>query len=744
MSQRSRRKRGDVYSRNYDGHNDHEYWISSVLRCLIRNKNRMELKKLQKKIEDQDREKHPNFERQIKRYPNLFRLEKDDLATEDEGVLENTIVSGTTELRLCEKHCSTAGSCKSQECKSLHMCRFYILNECDYKPCLFGHEIRNDHNVEILRKHVLHALGPRDLGDLLRDVRNRNETTMPTTCTFYNIKKGCQREDCQFLHLCKKFVEENCKFGSDCKRSHNCFDIQPVKVFKRYGIHEKDVTHVMRLIRSKAATGMKQACNITPKIVKNPLSQGPSNRYFVHEKDSTSASCKDAPERPKQEAIYTRSHRQNDNTFRNVDELGPDTFNIKDSRHVVIDPGYQNKPKYCHGDFVPPDIKSQVSQTHQTHMKEGTHFEDISEDEDDDPPDNAVVTNFLMQERVRLGTSIVSSPKETQNNQCDEEKSVDIVQTFDNQNTNKPFCAKSPLAYGESMELKNDTMDCPGIASKLPSYPLVFLENKGNQTQIKSKPTKRVFIPPTDISEEEKIVPAEIPNYISDLSETEGTLAANEMSKYDTENKRFGNTFKKPTDEPVFKKPKCNNLELVPALAREYSQVAIDKSSENNEKVDATNIILNDDIHNSDESNMKESAEVDAFNSSQETQDMLPEDSVYKPKSVSDDRSENVNKIDSSTVSTEDRKSEWPVGTQEFKVKRVSVNNKKSQWMFCSVDTCTSLNMDSETQEKLEKSYQVFQQSRQCFLEASGSRLHVDFMTMNGKVLNNHIKQQGQ
>ncbi|KAK3578617.1 hypothetical protein CHS0354_002190 [Potamilus streckersoni] len=767
MSERSRRKRGDVYAQNNNGQKDEEYWISCVLRCLIQNKNRMELEKLQKKVEDEHKKKYPDFEKIINRYSNLFRIEEGDQTKEDDeedGVLVDSIVSGRTEVRLCEKHCSKAGSCKSVECKSLHMCRFYILNECNFQPCLFGHDIRNDHNVYILQMHLLHALGPQDVGYLLRDVRNRNETTMPTICSFYNVKMGCSREDCQFLHLCKKFVEEDCKFGMGCKRSHNLFDKQPVQVFKRYGIAENDVEKVMDLIRktldkstpAKSATEMKQTCYITSKSVKYPSSQGPCNRYFVNEKklaleenkNLIRSSCIDAPTRITKEVIYIPSRPQSDNSYR-IDEENSNTYHREDSRHVVIDEGYQHKLKYCYRELVPPDRKSQECETHQTHTKEGTRFEDVSSDEDYEPLDKEVPT-FGIQERVNLETSNVCSPKETQKNECDRKvESARLVQIIDIPITKKPSCAKSQTVSTEYMELRYETMDCPGSKTKLKSHSLSFLENKRNQIQIKSKPSKRVFQPTTDKNDEGKIESAEILNYIIDLIDTEGTLAAkeevkNEISQDDTANKGSGYKFQEPASVHVFKITESNNIEHDPVTEREYNQASMDNSSENSEKADATNLVLHDHSHKSEGAKEKDSAYEYAFHSSQDMQYTLSEDSMYKMKSVRDDRPENVKETCSSILTKGDKECDSQLGAEEFKVKRVTVNNGQPQWMFCSVDTLTSLNMDSETQEKLENSYQLFQQSRQCFFEAAGSRLHVDFMTMCGKILNNDIEQQGQ
>ncbi|KAK3578609.1 hypothetical protein CHS0354_002181 [Potamilus streckersoni] len=294
------------------------YWISSILSCLVENGNRMELEQLQREVERKHAKQYSNIETEIEKFPNIFDISEsisdiDADGNEEEGILRDKYVCGKTDARLCEKHCSIAGSCSSEDCNRLHICKFYILNTCSFQQCLFGHDITDPHNVRVLQMYMLHALSIEDLRYLMRNIKNRNETTMPSICRFYNSWKGCSHNECQFLHLCKWFVRGDCKFDLTCQRSHNYFDRQPSLVLKRYGIHEEKYMEDVKMYL-RDSTIENKSNYVVDKGKENPVGSMRLNRFVKYDQGHL-------PERKGSLLGKRRKLSDDDHTKRNGSEL---------------------------------------------------------------------------------------------------------------------------------------------------------------------------------------------------------------------------------------------------------------------------------------------------------------------------------------------------------------------------------------------------------------------------------------
>ena len=96
-------------------------------------------------------------------------------------------------LDLCAEHCSKRGCQRSNRCLKLHICKFYILsNSCKGQEgndkCLYGHDIYDDHNFEILKNHSLHESPVESIRSILCE--RRGSEAVPKVCKHFNSEKG--------------------------------------------------------------------------------------------------------------------------------------------------------------------------------------------------------------------------------------------------------------------------------------------------------------------------------------------------------------------------------------------------------------------------------------------------------------------------------------------------------------------------------------------------------------------------
>lgn len=154
-------------------------------------------------------------------------------------------------LKLCNKY-STTASQEQCTCDALHICKFFMLSACTFKQCKFGHTLKTEHNIRVLRKRFLQNLTLKQLKNFIRQKESRNETTLPGICTFYNSQEGCkhdedQTSECPFLHACYYHIKRSCKFGRACKRSHVLLSGQPLRILKLYGLNHLTPEEILDL-----------------------------------------------------------------------------------------------------------------------------------------------------------------------------------------------------------------------------------------------------------------------------------------------------------------------------------------------------------------------------------------------------------------------------------------------------------------------------------------------------------------
>ena len=184
------------------------------------------------------------------------RFATENAASSNDGDLETLIFCKPNPclMKICTK-LSNKRSSTNCNCNDLHICKFFMLSECQEKFCRFGHDLKTEHNIRVLKKHCLHRLTTKQLKRFIRQKENRNETTTPLICKFYNIQRGCKYEiesenaQCPCMHVCKHYFQDACKFGRKCKRSHNILQGQPQKVLKLYGLDETPVEDIILLLK---------------------------------------------------------------------------------------------------------------------------------------------------------------------------------------------------------------------------------------------------------------------------------------------------------------------------------------------------------------------------------------------------------------------------------------------------------------------------------------------------------------
>lgn len=177
-------------------------------------------------------------------YPAHFKIiETVDSDDEDEDVCRKSVqIKANISLGFCEKHGFLPFAIGKCECNALHMCKFYILSNCPNKVCKFGHKLKTEHNVSVLKNHKLHRLTGEELINFMADIDSRNKWTIPGVCKYYTREKGCYKGDntdydtiCHSLHMCLYVLKGKCT-NKECERAHSIRATQPQSLLEKYGM----------------------------------------------------------------------------------------------------------------------------------------------------------------------------------------------------------------------------------------------------------------------------------------------------------------------------------------------------------------------------------------------------------------------------------------------------------------------------------------------------------------------------
>ncbi|XP_068241364.1 protein mono-ADP-ribosyltransferase PARP12-like isoform X2 [Palaemon carinicauda] len=162
----------------------------------------------------------------------------------------NKILRLDPKVALCLRHYSENG-CSSLNCKDLHICRMHIHGECKSKEtCLYGHELRTNHNIETLSNLHLDSLTNEHLMKVLK--KSCKYVDKLEICQHYNTDRGCKYDKrCWKLHICRKFVV-NTNECLRCTLNHDINDGQCSMVLMYHGVSTnetpRDILAQIRLL----------------------------------------------------------------------------------------------------------------------------------------------------------------------------------------------------------------------------------------------------------------------------------------------------------------------------------------------------------------------------------------------------------------------------------------------------------------------------------------------------------------
>ena len=139
--------------------------------------------------------------------------------------------------------------CRIENCKRLHICRYFLFDACQNNNCMLSHNFNDDHNFKVFESHNMTSLlnrkkectvsnllvsrvykpkkvGERFIGgdesktkkilqsNLLSEVSSSNELEEIK----YSGEKGCK----QTVMLCNLYLDSKCNQGNNCKKLHIC------------------------------------------------------------------------------------------------------------------------------------------------------------------------------------------------------------------------------------------------------------------------------------------------------------------------------------------------------------------------------------------------------------------------------------------------------------------------------------------------------------------------------------------
>ena len=218
-------------------------------------------------------------------YPKHFVLSKhagsDSEDDEDPEIHTSKIrVNVKVEIRLCERHKALPYSKNVCPCDALHICPFYLLSNCNRSTCSLGHDLKTQHNAEVINEHRLHRATLAELVEYLRNVDHRNIDTVPTICKFFNRRRGCAKESetdddelCLDLHLCFFYVMDTCRKGEECELAHDFNGGQPLILLKKFGLDPEvhGEFNILSMLRSSLRARRQVLDTLNEKIADKSL-----------------------------------------------------------------------------------------------------------------------------------------------------------------------------------------------------------------------------------------------------------------------------------------------------------------------------------------------------------------------------------------------------------------------------------------------------------------------------------------
>ena len=151
---------------------------------------------------------------------------------------------GIRSLQLCFGYC-LPGGCQKKDCMFLHICREYIAEFCMRSHCKYSHDIRNDHNRNILKRAGIESFEDQNVVKAIR-------LSVPQVCMEYNSKMGCTQKACTKFHICANKIRHRCASKETCPKNHNLSSPHNQKLLQVYDSTE-NIMHMMLLVTNEHA-----------------------------------------------------------------------------------------------------------------------------------------------------------------------------------------------------------------------------------------------------------------------------------------------------------------------------------------------------------------------------------------------------------------------------------------------------------------------------------------------------------
>lgn len=148
-----------------------------------------------------------------------------------------TVQVSFTGCRLCINYLNSTKICTRKDCVFLHLCRDFVMDNCDRGNCKMSHNLADSHNSKILNQIDLSSYNARLIKMIIRN-------SMPQLCIRYSTAECAKKNDCPHIHVCPSIFnlqKDTCKkHEQDLDSYHN------KRLFDLYKISKESCNESMR------------------------------------------------------------------------------------------------------------------------------------------------------------------------------------------------------------------------------------------------------------------------------------------------------------------------------------------------------------------------------------------------------------------------------------------------------------------------------------------------------------------
>jgi len=280
-------------------------------------------------------------------------------------ITKRSIKKPRVDVEICQKYTGNVRNV-DHKCIELHICKFYLIHDCPNQDCQFGHNLRTQHNQDVLENFNMSSLDDEDIRRICKDLNNINPSTIPIVCKFYNNEGSCKKGKCPYLHVCKYFMDDQCKFGSGCKRSHNLKDPQPSAILIKHGFdcdYHDNIALKGLMQKAKRKTVKSSPHGMPSHQIRNYEVAAGCNKTAVAYLQSPTAPESDSSNFTDDKDIFNVMHTDNERNSDSAERDQPleelsELCRSRRDAHVCISRSESSPKRYF--DFIPLDCKNVV------------------------------------------------------------------------------------------------------------------------------------------------------------------------------------------------------------------------------------------------------------------------------------------------------------------------------------------------------------------------------------------------